>query len=1084
MAELTVTINAANEEKIITMACPPSINAEDLCTLLCHKLHITPVAKNLFALRKHDSKVFLAGNSLLEKVNNLDLRIRYKVPSLMRLKQIDIETYFYYFHQARKDVLDNNVPEIIYSKHREELFGLGITDMYRVMIQDGKTYQNLIKDYKKYIPREVTKKHSIFTKKPIYSTLVGLQKNHRTAEYVIEQYLQQLDLLAPNYLSEDYDVRIERNNSFYDVKLYVMPFHKEQPGLRIYFEKRKEWEHLCTIDELCFMSMRRDSNTIEISRKNGIPVYLMFPIKADMFSFVSLCDGYYRLMIKWTFNICGDVSSPLLQHLHSIKCHGPVGGEFSYHKLEEKRSNKTGCFIVRQCDQQYDVYCIDVCVKNSTKPKTYKIKRENDSFSMIFNNREYVYKSIPELVASNRNPDGHIYLQECLPPSDYEKSQLLLCEPSGHNTASDINHDDVEKLLAVNKGPRCIDTKDLLVYEGTKVESSENLSCFYRGRWHVAEGKKMDVAMKMLKRDASDALLKDFINHAGEWAFLKSPVLVRLYGIMLRSPVAMIMEYLHLGSLDVYLRKHTNDIQPEELMQAAASLATALWYLAEHGIVHGNIRCYKMLVASHDRFQFSVKLSNQGLESSFNEQEIHWIPTEYFSNRSVAHLFPSSDVWAFATTLWEIFSYGKSPADTKQPLAAHNYLNGHRLVKPVECPREIYGIMRSCWHADPHSRCRPQLIMRDVNHLFYQVYNSRLSHSYATVSPRSGNSNILKSGEDCLVNFLSASDAEGNASSICNSRQTSLTDDGETLDDDDTISSDFSTIHADFDFSNRDFMQSQTENCLQSIFEFGDYNVVLQGLVGRGFYGFVFKGSLQKDGECESRLVAVKKLISNSEKSQLEDFDQEIKIAKTLKHRNIVEILGVVEEPEILLIMEFVPHGSLKSYLNIYQSSISKTQLLNYALDVARGMEYLETKNVVHRDLAARNILVVDESHVKISDFGLARKIDKDGYYELKSDRALPLNWYAPESKTDGKFSTKSDVWSYGITLWEMFSFGVEPPPWDLNITQDRLSSYLPCPDFCPNEVYETLMTACWKLKPVDRPNFTQLLANGGRLLS
>lgn len=152
----------------------------------------------------------------------------------------------------------------------------------------------------------------------------------------------------------------------------------------------------------------------------------------------------------------------------------------------------------------------------------------------------------------------------------------------------------------------------------------------------------------------------------------------------------------------------------------------------------------------------------------------------------------------------------------------------------------------------------------------------------------------------------------------------------------------------------------------------------------------MFRGTWLKDG-CEPQLVAVKKLITNSS-SQQEDFDQEINIAKTLKHPNIVEILGVVYNPEILLIMEFVPLGSLKSYLNMHQSDITQHQLLNYAVDVARGMEYLETKHVVHRDLAARNILVMSESHVKISDFGLARKMDNGDYYLLKSDRELPFD--------------------------------------------------------------------------------------------
>lgn len=156
-------------------------------------------------------------------------------------------------------------------------------------------------------------------------------------------------------------------------------------------------------------------------------------------------------------------------------------------------------------------------------------------------------------------------------------------------------------------------------------------------------------------------------------------------------------------------------------------------------------------------------------------------------------------------------------------------------------------------------------------------------------------------------------------------------------------------------------------------------------------------------------------------------------VLQTLKHPNIVEILGVLYQPEYALVMEFVHHGSLQSYLKIYKESLSEKQLLKYALDITQGMHYLGTKNIVHRDLAARNILVVDESHVKISDFGLAQVITSNDYYILKTNRELPIKWYALESLRNGKFSPKSDVWSFGVTMCEMFSHGEEPNLPNLN---------------------------------------------------
>lgn len=279
-------------------------------------------------------------------------------------------------------------------------------------------------------------------------------------------------------------------------------------------------------------------------------------------------------------------------------------------------------------------------------------------------------------------------------------------------------------------------------------------------------------------------------------------------------------------------------------------------------------------------------------------------------------------------------------------------------------------------------------------------------------------------------------------------------------------------------------------NLMQSIFELDDdYNVVLQGRIGQGFYGEVYRGTLEYvgDKDIEPRQVAVKKLKSSAMASGLQDFEREIAIMKTLKHPNIVEILGVYQDPEISLVMEYVQHGSLQSYLKIYRESLTTKQLLTYALDIAKGMDYLGHKHIVHRDLAARNILVVDEFHVKISDFGLAQVMGTNEYYILKTNRDLPIKWYAPESLRDGKFSPRSDVWSYGVTMYEMFSMGEEPmltligpERTDGQEHQNLLDALesgarFPCPVTCPQAIYVRILYPCWDADPHKRPPFLQL---------
>lgn len=152
-------------------------------------------------------------------------------------------------------------------------------------------------------------------------------------------------------------------------------------------------------------------------------------------------------------------------------------------------------------------------------------------------------------------------------------------------------------------------------------------------------------------------------------------------------------------------------------------------------------------------------------------------------------------------------------------------------------------------------------------------------------------------------------------------------------------------------------------------------------------------------------------------------------------------------------------------------------------------MHYLEQKKIVHRDLAARNVLVANQHCVKIADFGLAQFTDGD-YYKSTSARALPVKWYSPEAVGQHKFSHKSDVWSYGVTLYEMFTFGDSPNlagnleldgPQILELLErgERLER----PRFCPQDVYDDLMYICWNINPKLRPNFAELLRRSEDLI-
>nr|CAI5847138.1 unnamed protein product [Callosobruchus analis] len=456
MSEPLITVNTVLDCKPIVLPYTPTTTCEDICINLCKQLNIGAIARHLFALRITGKNVFLMPAATFgDKPVSVDFRMRFKVASIDSLKKLDMNAFNYYFHQARGDVLNNRVPDIIYEKYKRELVGLGITDMYRVMLEKDISRESVENDYKKYIPKEVLKRHAFFIKRPIHDTLGKLQKSVHDAFYVKEEYIRQLEIIAPEYLSEVYKAVMDDNGAISSVYIKVSPYHPVEPGIKYCLESKKEqWILKCTIEELGFISIRNDSTT-EISRKNGIPFYLKFSSMSTMYSFISLLDGYYRLTCKWIFNICREVYTPSLKKLYAMKCHGPVGGQFSYAKLESKRSNKPGCFIIRESESKYNHYYIDVCMKDGMKPKTFKLEKiTGDEF--IFNDDLTRYKSIQQLMAAYSDPNGAIYLQECLPPSEYDISPLLLCRSERELGVSALD-------VSIPTSPLCISCKDLQV---------------------------------------------------------------------------------------------------------------------------------------------------------------------------------------------------------------------------------------------------------------------------------------------------------------------------------------------------------------------------------------------------------------------------------------------------------------------------------------------------------------------------------------------------------------------------------------------------------------------------------------------
>ncbi|XP_054412471.1 tyrosine-protein kinase Fer isoform X4 [Pongo abelii] len=249
-------------------------------------------------------------------------------------------------------------------------------------------------------------------------------------------------------------------------------------------------------------------------------------------------------------------------------------------------------------------------------------------------------------------------------------------------------------------------------------------------------------------------------------------------------------------------------------------------------------------------------------------------------------------------------------------------------------------------------------------------------------------------------------------------------------------------------------------------------DVTLGELLGKGNFGEVYKGTLK-----DKTSVAVKTCKEDLPQELKIKFLQEAKILKQYDHPNIVKLIGVCTQRQpVYIIMELVSGGDFLTFLRRKKDELKLKQLVKFSLDAAAGMLYLESKNCIHRDLAARNCLVGENNVLKISDFGMSRQED-GGVYSSSGLKQIPIKWTAPEALNYGRYSSESDVWSFGILLWETFSLGVCPYPGMTNQQareQVERGYRMSAPQHCPEDISKIMMK-CWDYKPENRPKFSEL---------
>ncbi|XP_074634419.1 uncharacterized protein LOC141892971 isoform X2 [Acropora palmata] len=272
-------------------------------------------------------------------------------------------------------------------------------------------------------------------------------------------------------------------------------------------------------------------------------------------------------------------------------------------------------------------------------------------------------------------------------------------------------------------------------------------------------------------------------------------------------------------------------------------------------------------------------------------------------------------------------------------------------------------------------------------------------------------------------------------------------------------------------------------------------NLKIQKVIGKGSFGQVAQGTARNlPLEKGTVTVAIKMLKENAQEIERRDLFSELELMKKLKpHPHVIKLLGCVTITDpVLVIIEYVPYGDLLGYLrksrglndNYFkdpdikpQTSLSSLQLILMSWQIADGMSYLSSRKIIHRDLAARNVLVGEGEKCKVTDFGMARNVEMENVYEKKTKGRIPVKWTAYEALTRGRYTTQSDVWSFGVVLYEIFTIGGQPYPRTnaRKLVELLASGYrMPKPNHVAEALYQ-IMRNCWQEEPDDRPSFEQL---------
>ncbi|XP_069734400.1 tyrosine-protein kinase JAK3 [Phaenicophaeus curvirostris] len=1040
--------------------------AEELCVRAAKACGVLPVCHPLFALATEDLSCWFPPNHLFTVDDSCSqvvvYRIRFFFPNWCGLGQsqrfqllndraspvLDYPAIDYLFAQSRSDFIGGRMAVALSLPTQEECLSLAVLDMLRIAKEKRQSPDQVFNhvSYKSCIPEPLRcqiEQHSFLTRKRIRrcfsKSLQRIGRCQTDGRYLKLKYLLDLERLQRRWAEETFHVRSP--GSAADITIHVAGDN----GVSWSCAGSESRQHFCDFPDIADISIKqasRDGGPVEnrvvtLTKTDNRVLDVEFPTLRDARSFVALIDGYYRLTADSHHYFCKEVAPPRLLEDLENQCHGPISSEFAVHKLKVEGS-RPGLYLLRRSPQDFDSYVLTVCAETRCG-QDYKrclIRRDEDgNFWLSGVSRRFL--SLRELLGTYgrcglQAEGARMRLAACCPPRPKEKSNLLIVRsgcPRAPCSPTALRRSLNQMMF------HKIDPQSLVRGESLGQGSFTQI---YKGikRDREEDGfYQTEVVLKVMDGSHHNCS-ESFLEAASIMSQLSHKHLVLLHGVSLGKDSVMVQEYVRYGPLDLYLKKNRGEgkVTTSWKMQVAKQLAYALNYLEDKKITHGNVSAKKVLLTREgDTASGSppfIKLNDPGVSVTILAKEMLVERIPWVAPECLSDpksLALPADKWSFGATLWEIFSGGNMPVSLLEPQKKLEFYQ-NSLQLPAPKWTELATLIAQCMDYQPHRRPSFRALIRDLNSLITSDYE--------------------------LLSDLSPADV-------------ALRD---------------------------SFWGYEPLATSQDPTHFEERHLKYISLLGKGNFGSVELCRYDPLGDSTGELVAVKKLQQDSAK-ELRDFEREIQILHSLQHEFIVQYRGVCYSRGrrgLRLVMEYLPNGCLRDYLQKNQPRLDHRSLLLYAWQICKGMEYLGAQRCVHRDLASRNILVESETHVKIGDFGLAKLLPQDkDYYVVREPGQSPVFWYAPESLADNIFSRASDIWSFGVLLYELFTYsnkskspseeflrmmGTEKATQIvchlLELLKDNRR--LPAPSGCPGEVY-ALMLSCWTFTPDPRPAFGEL---------